>query len=323
MIKFFINLISTSALLALVALLSPSAKAEELGFSNDAALLSPTTELPTDVPQIQEPPTAPAPKATNPPATPPQPQAKTENRDYLFDGGSDSLVARTVGHAEGTRGADGAKTRAYEGHTDPGNGVWNLGSFSFQHCKEAQYNCSTPEQADVHQLKRLEGQAAKLRQQAEAIGYAMTELEELNGIDLANQAPAAALAADEYGYAGNLNWFAKNKPTLSEADRIVEARVWSYWNPKSKRWNAPGLGNTEANIRHDQNRRSMAIARAYENYQQQGKHKLAPEPEVAKAQPKVQPEVQIAQAPQPDPEAIVDQIIGQNLSFSSDGALMN
>jgi hypothetical protein len=74
--------------------------------------------------------------------------------------------------------------------------VWNLGSFSFQHCRE--YNCSTPEQADAHQLNRLKGQAEKLQQRTAALGFDMTLLEELNGIDLANQAPLAALGEPGY-----------------------------------------------------------------------------------------------------------------------------
>src|SRR5579883_982546 len=82
--------------------------------------------------------------------------------DDLFTGGSDSLVARTVGHAEGTRTADGHKTRAYYGHTDPGNGVWNLGSFSYQHA------ASSPEDADAKQLARLKRQRDALRQRAAA-----------------------------------------------------------------------------------------------------------------------------------------------------------
>jgi hypothetical protein len=170
-----------------------------------------------------------------------------------------------VGHAEGTRTADGGKTAAYQGHVDPGNGVWNLGSFSFQHCQEAAYHCSTPEEADVHQLQRLQGQAAQLREQAAALGLTMTLEEELNGIDLANQAPAAAL-----GVPGYVEWLkrARESGHIGE-DAILRARVDSYWDPNLNGWNAPGLGNTEANITHDQNRRRLAIAHALHDYQRQ------------------------------------------------------
>ncbi|HEY9655075.1 MAG TPA: hypothetical protein V6C50_06255, partial [Crinalium sp.] len=39
--------------------------------------------------------------------------APSAKQQWLFAGGSGSLVARTVGHAEGTRTPDGRKTRAY------------------------------------------------------------------------------------------------------------------------------------------------------------------------------------------------------------------
>ncbi len=175
----------------------------------------------------------------------------------LFANGSDSLVARTVGHAEGTRAPNGSRTPAFFGHTDPGNGVWNLGSFSFQHCQEPRYNCTTPEQADVHQLQRLQTQAEWLRQRAAGLRLALTLEEELNGIDLANQAPLAALSKP--GYPEYLRQ-AKERG-LKGQDAILEARVWSYWSPQKQDWDAPGLGNTEASIRRDQQRRMLAIAR--------------------------------------------------------------
>ncbi|WP_146141176.1 hypothetical protein [Stenomitos frigidus] len=188
-----------------------------------------------------------------------------QTRQTLFAGGSDSLVARTVGHAEGTRTPDGRKTRAYYGHKDPGNGAWNLGSFSFQHCREARYNCSTPEAADDRQLQRLQSQHAVLLRRAAVAKLQMTLAEQLNGIDLANQAPLAALS--DQGYIDRLSQ-AKQKG-FNGQDAILEARVWSYWSPQKKRWDAPGLGNIETSIRHDQERRLLAIARAMAMVQQQ------------------------------------------------------
>ena len=182
----------------------------------------------------------------------------------LFVGGSDSLVARTVGHAEGTRTPDGRKTRAYYGHTDPGNGVWNLGSFSFQHCRDVRYHCATPEEADDRQLRRLQAQHVVLLQRAAAAKLQMTLVEQLNGIDLANQAPLAALS--DQGYVDRLSQ-AKHKG-FNGQNAILEARVWSYWSPQKKRWDAPGLGNVEPSIRHDQERRLLAIARAMTMAQQ-------------------------------------------------------
>jgi hypothetical protein len=182
----------------------------------------------------------------------------------LFTGGANSIVSRTVGHAEGTRTADGRKTRAYQGHVDPGNGVWNLGSFSFQHCPEAAYQCTTPEEADVHQLRRLQAQAQQLEQQADQLGMRLNLVQQLNGIDLANQAPMAALSSP--GYVALLQTaYAQG---LQGAEAVLWARTHAYWNPQTNRWDAPGLGNREGSIRRDQHRRMTAIALALDSYLQ-------------------------------------------------------
>ncbi|MGF1514359.1 MAG: hypothetical protein ACFB5Z_11780 [Elainellaceae cyanobacterium] len=168
----------------------------------------------------------------------------------LFSGGPESLVARAVGHAEGTRTAGGEKTQAYYGHTDPGNGVWNLGSFSYQH------SASSPEDADQKQLQRLQQQTAQMRERAASFSMTLGLEEELNGIDLANQAPEAALG--EGGYIDRL--VEAYDKGLRGADAILWARTWSYINPETGAWDAPGLGNALWSIRDDQERRRQAIA---------------------------------------------------------------
>ncbi len=170
--------------------------------------------------------------------------------EALFEGGPDSLVARTVGHAEGTRAAGGEKTQAYYGHTDPGNGVWNLGSFSYQH------SASSPEEADRKQLQRLQRQTVLMRERAASFNMTLGLEEELNGIDLANQAPEAALG--EGGYIDRL--VEAYDKGLRGADAILWARTWSYINPETGEWDAPGLGNRLWSIRDDQERRRRAIA---------------------------------------------------------------
>jgi len=247
---------------------------------------APVPEAPAPAPAAQAPapaPVAPAPVAPaptpNPPPAPvtsnqpvdipaaPEPAAPSVRRlDTLFKGGSQSVVARTVGHAEGTRTAAGGYTRAYRGHVDPGNGVWNLGTFSFQHCREAKYRCSTAEQADRHQLRRLQRQARQLRQRAAALGMKMTLEEELNAIDLVNQSPRAALARKE-AYPEHLA--RARRMGLRGKRAILEGRVWAYWDGERKRWAAPGLGNTERGIRRDQRRRMLAIAAALEQVERQ------------------------------------------------------
>ena len=196
------------------------------------------------------------------PPSPPRSAAPAPNSanslDSLFAGDSNSLVAKAVGSAEGTRTPDGARNPAYFGHVDPGNGVWNLGSFSYQHA------ATSPEEADAKQLARLRQQAALIVEQATNQGLDLTLQEQLNGIDLANQAPKAAL--DREGY---VDWLVRAKQEgQGEAAAVLSARVRSFLNPETKRWDAPGLGNSEKRITADQARRMDAIARAID-YQMQ------------------------------------------------------
>ncbi len=176
--------------------------------------------------------------------------------DWIFEGGPDSLVARTVGTAEGTRVWNGEKTQAYYGHIDPGNGVWNRGTFSYQH------EAHSPEDADTKQLQRLKLQGLQLEEQAQKQGLKLTLEERLNGIDLANQAPLAAL--DRGGYIEQL---AKaRRLSMEDFDAIVWARTYAYLDPDTQQWNAPGLGNNVYSIDRDQRRRAAAIAQAHKAY---------------------------------------------------------
>lgn len=177
-----------------------------------------------------------------------------QDLDSLFNGGSESLVARSVGSAEGTRRPDGGYNPAYYGHTDPGNGVWNMGSFSYQH------GANSPDEADRKQLARLKNQAIELRQKAAGYQIQLDLEEELNGIDLANQAPLAALGRE--GYIDRL--VQAYQMGLLGPEAILWARVRSFINPDTGQWNAPGLGNTLDGITHDQNRRQTEIKKAIE-----------------------------------------------------------
>jgi hypothetical protein len=171
------------------------------------------------------------------------PAAISKSEADFFKGGSGSIVARTVGHAEGTRAASGEKTQAYYGHSDPGNAVWNQGSFSYQH------ESSGPADADVKQLKRLQNQFAIISQQAKSKGLVLSDLEKLNAIDLANQAPLAAL--DIGGFIDRLSECKRN---------LLCARSRSFINPRSGRLEAPGLGGNMPQVERDQQRRMDAIS---------------------------------------------------------------
>jgi hypothetical protein len=186
----------------------------------------------------------------------PAPLAPAQVLPTLFEGGSQSLVARAVGSAEGTRTAIGGITAAYYGHTDPGNRAWNMGTFSYQH------GAASAAEADHKQLKRLQSQTEVLERRALNRSMSLTLEETLNGIDLANQSPLAAI-----GRVGYIERLAEVKTWgLDGREAIVVARTRSYINPNTGRWNAPGLGNTEASITRDQRRRTDAIARALESY---------------------------------------------------------
>jgi hypothetical protein len=172
--------------------------------------------------------------------------------DSLFTGNTNSLVAKAVGSAEGTRTPAGDRTRAYYGHVDPGNRVWNRGSFSYQH------SAQSPEDADQKQLSRLADQAKAIEAKAADYGLQLTLEEKLNAIDLANQAPKAAL-----GQGGYVDWLAQARQRgISGSDAVLWARTRAFINPVTQRWDAPGLGNTAEAIGHDQARRMGAIARA-------------------------------------------------------------
>lgn len=174
--------------------------------------------------------------------------------DQIFAGKADSLVARAVGHAEGTRTISGERTPAYYGHNDPGNGKWNLGSFSYQH------GASAPEVADELQLQRLSEQYQTLQQQAQQHNLEPSLAEDLNGLDLANQSPRAALG--EAGYFARLA--EAQTMGLRGEDAILWARTRSFLDPDTQQWNAPGLGNTLDGISRDQARRMNAIQQVLE-----------------------------------------------------------
>jgi hypothetical protein len=242
---------------------APVAKPVELTFDLPAPGTANPLVQQTPMQRVQPAPVQPVPVQPTPvqPVQPvPQPLQQRENYtlDDLFAGNSDSLVAVAVGSAEGTRTPEGDRNPGYYGHTDPGNGVWNLGTFSYQH------DADSPEAADAKQLNRLQDQAQVMQAKAAAQGLTLTLEETLNGIDLANQAPKAVLDQDGY-----VDWLAKaHQKGLDGTDAILWARTQSFIDPKTQQWNAPGLDNDADRISRDQERRMMAIADAISTYKQ-------------------------------------------------------
>jgi hypothetical protein len=99
-----------------------------------------------------------------------------------------------------------------------------------------------------------------LQRKAAALNLQLTAEELINGIDLANQAPAAALDRESY-----LDWLQQARSLGMEGqDAIVWARTRAFIDPDTQRWNAPGLGNNLYSISRDQERRAQAVAAALE-----------------------------------------------------------
>lgn len=172
--------------------------------------------------------------------------------DSAFEGGSQSLIARAVGTSEGNRTPEGGFTESYKGHTDPGNGVANIGSFSYQ---VHQGGASTPEEADALWLNRLKEQMPNYAAKVQAAGLDPNDGRLLaNFTDLYTQAPAAAVGAG-----GFLDRLGEIKAAGGSYDAILQARLNSYRNPSTGALDAPGFGNSLERLTADQRRRMDAL----------------------------------------------------------------
>lgn len=152
-------------------------------------------------------------------------------------------LACRIGRAEGTRDQNCAPTWAYWGHTDPGNGAANLGSFSYQH------GAPSPEVADQHQQAKLNRFRAELNTQAiRKFGQPLSLDSTLAGLDLFNQSEAAGRD------------FVKHLTTATPTQaEIIAARTKTYFDPKTGKLDAPGLGNNERMVETDQSRRTKVL----------------------------------------------------------------
>ncbi len=169
-----------------------------------------------------------------------------------FEGGSNSLIARAVGHSEGNRTTEGGFNGSYKGHIDPGNSAYNIGSFSYQ---VKQGGASTPEQADELWMGKLKAEMPKYEAAAKAAGLNPADSRLLaNFCDLYTQSPLAATAKG--GFLDRMGEIAKGN---SSYEAIIAARVNSYRNPGSGAIDAPGFGNSESRLKTDQDRRMSAL----------------------------------------------------------------
>ncbi|MEL6762673.1 MAG: peptidoglycan DD-metalloendopeptidase family protein [Cyanobacteria bacterium J06607_6] len=152
---------------------------------------------------------------------------------------SDAEILCAIGAAEGTLNEDCSPNDAYYGHTDPGNGAHNLGAFSYQH------GAVTPTEADQKQLAELRSHIPHYQAQARAkFGTELSKAALLTVLDLHNQAPAAA--------ADFIQHLPSHDPT---PQALIETRTKGFVNPVTGQLEAPGLGNSQSNVRADQKRR--------------------------------------------------------------------
>ncbi|MGB7085369.1 MAG: hypothetical protein WBD47_07440 [Phormidesmis sp.] len=166
---------------------------------------------------------------------------------------SDAEIVCAIGAAEGTRNADCWPNQHYSGHIDPGNGVTNLGTFSYQH------GASSPAAADKKQLLRLRRAEKEIQAQAQVKwGQPLSKPAIAAALDLWNQSPQAA---DD---------FVAHLPSPApNTAQIVWARSQSYVDPATGQLDAPGLGNDPSKVKVDQSRRTGEVMHQLERASQQ------------------------------------------------------
>jgi hypothetical protein len=152
-----------------------------------------------------------------------------------------------VGVAEGTRTASGGYTKAYYGHSDPGDGNWNRGTVS-----GGRGSSASPQMVDRKWMGTLTNVQQRMRGSLIASGLepgtAGFNRMMFNLIDLTVQSPAAAR-----DLAGKLPEIAQKGWTV---EAIAKARADSFINPATGRLDAPGFGNNYQRLFKDQRSRA-------------------------------------------------------------------
>lgn len=154
----------------------------------------PTQPTPTETPDVT---TTPDNRTDDTTTVRPAPQTGNGvvNLDEFLSSerGSDALAAVIIGNAEGTRTPSGGYTPAYRGHTDPGDGRGNRGSFSYAPRGANDPVARTPVEADRIQLRRLGAARAGYERAARAAGLDPNDaLLASTYFDAYNQSPRAA-----------------------------------------------------------------------------------------------------------------------------------
>lgn len=150
-----------------------------------------------------------------------------------------------IGISEGTRTANGGYTRAYYGHKDPGNGVWNVGTVSGQ-------QGGSPAGSDRRWMGTLTRQSMSVAPILQRIGLQPGtqgwNRVLFNVLDLTVQAPAAAR-----DFIAKLPGVVRAGATI---EAIAKARADSFFNPATGRLDAGGFGNSYNRLFADQRSRA-------------------------------------------------------------------
>ena len=153
-----------------------------------------------------------------------------------------------IGIAEGTRTPSGANTKAYYGHTDPGDGNRNRGTVS------GGRNGGSPEQVDRQWMGILTSVSAGMAPVLQRLGLPPNSQGwnrvMFNILDLRVQAPAA------------VQDFVRKLPQVINqgltVEAIAKARADSFFNPQTGRLEASGFGNSYSRLFADQRSRAGA-----------------------------------------------------------------
>jgi hypothetical protein len=150
-----------------------------------------------------------------------------------------------IGISEGTRTANGGYTKAYYGHRDPGNGVWNVGTVSGQ-------QGGSPASSDRRWMANLTSQSVSVAPILQRLGLQPGtqgwNRVLFNVLDLTVQAPAAAR-----------DFIAKLPQVMRQGasiEAIAKARADSFINPATGRLDAGGFGNSYNRLFADQRSRA-------------------------------------------------------------------
>jgi len=143
------------------------------------------------------------------------------------------LIGAALGHSEGTLNADGTKTQAYFGHTDPGDGRWNVGAFSYNGIRNGLGHDVTAAEADQIQLKTLRDFTPRVKQMLADAGLSPSN-KNYNYVaaccyDLLNQAPACFTGT--HSFANELKQVVQDINAGKDVSQAVaQGRVRSFYD---------------------------------------------------------------------------------------------